>query len=46
MKLICFTQLNDYLLFMLINGLIRQSSNGANGVYSVTIKCILFAQMY
>jgi predicted transcriptional regulator len=41
-----FVQLNDYLTFLLDNGLIRLSSVGKKEVYIATIKGILFAQMY
>ena len=41
-----FAQLNDYLNFMIDNGLIRQTTlNGREG-YIATVKGILFAQMY
>lgn len=41
-----FEQLNDYLSFMVDNGLIRQSIVGHREVYIVTIKGMLFALMY
>jgi predicted transcriptional regulator len=41
-----FVQLNDYLTFLVDNGLIRLSSVGKKEVYIATIKGVLFAQMY
>ena len=41
-----FVQLNDYLTFLIDNGLIRLSSVGKKEVYIATIKGVLFAQMY
>jgi predicted transcriptional regulator len=41
-----FTQLNDYLNFMIDNGLIRQSTLNGRESYIATVKGILFAQMY
>ncbi len=41
-----FVQLNDYLTFLVDNGLIRLSSDGKKEVYIATIKGVLFAQMY
>jgi predicted transcriptional regulator len=41
-----FTQLHDYLNFMIDNGLIRQTSLEGREGYIATVKGILFAQMY
>lgn len=41
-----FTQLNDYLNFMIDNGLIRQTTLNGRESYIATVKGILFAQMY
>lgn len=41
-----FIQLNDYLTFLLDNGLVRVSNVGKKEVYIATIKGVLFAQMY
>ena len=41
-----FVQLNEYLTFMVDNGLIRQSTVDNREIYIATIKGILFAQMY
>ncbi len=41
-----FTQLNDYLTFMLDNGLIRQANVEHRDGYIATVKGVLFAQMY
>jgi predicted transcriptional regulator len=41
-----FVQLNDYLTFLVDNGLVRLSSVGKKEVYIATIKGVLFAQMY
>jgi predicted transcriptional regulator len=41
-----FSQLNDYLTFMIDNGLIRQTTVKGRESYIATVKGILFAQMY
>ncbi|HSV49161.1 MAG TPA: winged helix-turn-helix domain-containing protein [Candidatus Acidoferrales bacterium] len=41
-----FVQLNDYLTFMVDNGLIRQTTLNGRENYIATIKGVLFAQMY
>ena len=41
-----FVQLNDYLTFLVDNGLMRLSNVGKKEVYIATIKGVLFAQMY
>ena len=41
-----FVQLNDYLTFLIDNGLIHLSNVGKKEVFIATIKGTLFAQMY
>jgi predicted transcriptional regulator len=41
-----FSQLNDYLTFMIDNGLIRHTTVNGRESYIATVKGILFAQMY
>jgi predicted transcriptional regulator len=41
-----FVQLNDYLTFLIDNGLVRLANDGKKEVYIATIKGVLFAQMY
>jgi predicted transcriptional regulator len=41
-----FTQLNEYITFLLDQGLIRQHKVKEKEIYIATVKGVLFAQMY
>lgn len=41
-----FSQLNEYITFLIDNGLIRQTTVKGKEIYFATVKGVLFTQMY